>query len=173
MKVMLSALTIIVGAIGAPKISALPYSKDQPWESFKNGFRGGGLVRKMLRDNKDLAGESRIVGGDDADIGEYPFFVEWQGCGASLIHKGTRSRNPSYVTSLPMLTLRIFPWRHIQISFYPRLIVLRSRQTRFTSDLPVKVPLMTLEAVVSGDPLSNALLIHPIVPAQLITTISS
>ena len=31
---------------------------------------------------------SRIVGGNDAEIGGYPFFVEWEGCGASLIHKG-------------------------------------------------------------------------------------
>lgn len=31
---------------------------------------------------------SRIVGGVDAEIGRYPFFVEWEGCGASLIHKG-------------------------------------------------------------------------------------
>ncbi|KAI2508047.1 peptidase [Fragilaria crotonensis] len=30
---------------------------------------------------------SRIVGGVDAEIGRYPFFVEWEGCGASLIHK--------------------------------------------------------------------------------------
>ena len=31
---------------------------------------------------------SRIVGGSDAEIGGYPFFVEWEGCGASLIHNG-------------------------------------------------------------------------------------
>ena len=31
---------------------------------------------------------SRIVGGNDADVGEYPFFVEWAGCAASLVHKG-------------------------------------------------------------------------------------
>jgi secreted trypsin-like serine protease len=50
-----SALTIVVGAIGAPHLDA---------------------------------GQSRIVGGQNAGIGEYPFFVEWDGCGASLIHKG-------------------------------------------------------------------------------------
>lgn len=32
--------------------------------------------------------QTRIVGGSDAEIGAYPFFVEWEGCGASLIHKG-------------------------------------------------------------------------------------
>merc|ERR1719197_627406 len=32
-----------------------------------------------------IPAESRIVGGDDADIDEYPFFVSWGGCGASLI----------------------------------------------------------------------------------------
>ena len=43
------------------------------------------------RSDRDLQSESRIVGGTDADIGEYPFFVEWEGCGASLIHKGALS----------------------------------------------------------------------------------
>jgi hypothetical protein len=36
-------------------------------------------------------GQTKIVGGKEADIGEYPFFVEWDGCGASLIHKGTHT----------------------------------------------------------------------------------
>jgi secreted trypsin-like serine protease len=42
----------------------------------------------MLRNERGLSGQSRIVGGQDADIGKYPFFVEWDGCGASLVHKG-------------------------------------------------------------------------------------
>jgi len=29
--------------------------------------------------------KSKIVGGVDADIGKYPFFVSWGGCGASLV----------------------------------------------------------------------------------------
>ena len=36
----------------------------------------------------EIDNQSRIVGGHDAEIGGYPFFVEWEGCGASLIHKG-------------------------------------------------------------------------------------
>ena len=31
--------------------------------------------------------ESRIVGGEQATPGQYPFFVGWDGCGASLIHE--------------------------------------------------------------------------------------
>ena len=31
--------------------------------------------------------EPRIVGGQDAGVGEYPFFVQGSGCGASLIWK--------------------------------------------------------------------------------------
>mmetsp|Transcript_10574 Transcript_10574/g.17808 ORF Transcript_10574/g.17808 Transcript_10574/m.17808 type:complete len:322 (+) Transcript_10574:1181-2146(+) len=30
--------------------------------------------------------ETRIVGGSNASPGEYPFFVSWDGCGASVIH---------------------------------------------------------------------------------------
>jgi secreted trypsin-like serine protease len=43
--------------------------------------------RKLRRPPiQHLAAESRIVGGTQATPGEYPFFVEWSGCGASLIH---------------------------------------------------------------------------------------
>jgi secreted trypsin-like serine protease len=31
--------------------------------------------------------QSKIVGGSDADTGEFPFFVQGSGCGASLIGK--------------------------------------------------------------------------------------
>jgi len=31
--------------------------------------------------------QSRIIGGNDAPAGQYPFFVQWHGCGASLIHE--------------------------------------------------------------------------------------
>jgi len=30
---------------------------------------------------------SRIIGGDRAEPGDYPYFVSWDGCGASLIHE--------------------------------------------------------------------------------------
>lgn len=33
------------------------------------------------------AAETRIVGGSQASAGSYPFFVKWNGCGASLIHE--------------------------------------------------------------------------------------
>jgi hypothetical protein len=86
MKVMWSAWAIVIVALSAPEIGARSYKKDPA----RGSFMGGGLMvrPKMLRDERDLAGQSRIVGGTDADIGAYPFFVEWDLCGASLIHKG-------------------------------------------------------------------------------------
>ena len=39
----------------------------------------------VLNDDDILDG--RIVGGEDAEPGEFPFFVKWRGCGASLIWK--------------------------------------------------------------------------------------
>lgn len=47
---------------------------------------GGPRSLRLLEEH--VPTESRIVGGADADVGEYPFFVEWAGCGASLIHPG-------------------------------------------------------------------------------------
>ena len=55
---------------------------------------------------------------------------------------------------------------NLQILFYPQLIVHKSRPTRYTSDRPVKVLLMTRKAVVNRDRLRNALFIHLTVPAQ-------
>lgn len=45
------------------------------------------IKTKTKNNNKveHIATQSRIVGGSDADVDEYPFFVSWQGCGASLI----------------------------------------------------------------------------------------
>jgi secreted trypsin-like serine protease len=45
--------------------------------------------RKLRRDQAQSASvrESRIVGGNRASPGEYPYFVQWDGCGASLIHE--------------------------------------------------------------------------------------
>lgn len=37
--------------------------------------------------HKHIPSQSRIIGGKDASAGEYPFFVEWGGCGGSLIHE--------------------------------------------------------------------------------------
>lgn len=48
----------------------------------------------------DTSENTRIVGGDDADIGKYPFFVGWEGCGAALIHDGEfRNLKPIKFTS--------------------------------------------------------------------------
>jgi trypsin len=41
--------------------------------------------RKMLHSMPHIPAESRIVGGNDAQQGDYPFFVQGNGCGASLI----------------------------------------------------------------------------------------
>jgi trypsin len=40
--------------------------------------------RKMLH-SEHIPAESRIVGGNDADAGDYPFFVQGNGCGGSLV----------------------------------------------------------------------------------------
>jgi hypothetical protein len=39
---------------------------------------------KMLH-SEHIPAESRIVGGNDADAGDYPFFVQGNGCGGSLV----------------------------------------------------------------------------------------
>jgi hypothetical protein len=78
MKFIWSACTIVIGAFVTPHIDA---------STFKHKSAEG-MRKKMLRNERALSGQSRIVGGQDADIGKYPFFVEWEGCGASLVHKG-------------------------------------------------------------------------------------
>lgn len=75
---------ILVAAIGV-HANADTISKEhhqQTFASLDNGPRNLRLVENHVPT------ESRIVGGDDADVGEYPFFVSWGGCGASLIHPG-------------------------------------------------------------------------------------
>jgi hypothetical protein len=182
MKVIWSAWAIVIGAIGAPEIGASTYTKD-PRAARGLEFLGGGMVarKKMLRNERDLSGQSRIVGGQDADIGKYPFFVEWDGCGASLIHKGKYRENPSrncksvlpagLINDSQLAHLYIF--HHIQTLLCQRLIVLKSHQTSFMSDRPVDLPSLLLQAVVNRDLSPNAYPIHPIAPAQLISTISS
>ena len=88
MKLILSAWTIVVWAVVAPEIYASTYKEDKEIE---NDLMAGGdlfMQKTMLRQKRALSGQSRIVGGNDADIDKYPFFVEWDGCGASLVHKG-------------------------------------------------------------------------------------
>lgn len=41
----------------------------------------------LLADERDNNMNSRIVGGTNAAPSEFPFFVQWKGCGASLIHE--------------------------------------------------------------------------------------
>jgi secreted trypsin-like serine protease len=36
--------------------------------------------------NSTKVAQPRIIGGNTADEGKYPFFAQWSGCGASLIH---------------------------------------------------------------------------------------
>lgn len=165
------AWTIVVGAISVLEVGALSYNKDVA----SNELSGSFMKPTMLRDKRDLASQSRIVGGNDADIGKYPFFVEWDLCGASLIHKGKQHRNPScqpcVACACSQLTLSFST--HTQTSFYQQLIVMKSRQTQCTSDLHVDLPLMKLEVVANRDLLPNASPIPRIMPSQLILTISS
>jgi len=55
------------------------------------GSSSAAAINTVNADNTDefphIPTESRIVGGYDAEIGSYPFFVSWGGCGASLIEK--------------------------------------------------------------------------------------
>mmetsp|Transcript_16360 Transcript_16360/g.39956 ORF Transcript_16360/g.39956 Transcript_16360/m.39956 type:complete len:413 (+) Transcript_16360:1-1239(+) len=41
----------------------------------------------LFTDNDNSGVEGRVVGGTNAQPGEFPFFVQWTGCGASLIHE--------------------------------------------------------------------------------------
>ena len=96
MKFIWSAWTIVIGAIATPHIDASTYNEDQKGRitrDHENKRRGGGSLMRTqkLQNERDLSGQSRIVGGQDAAIGKYPFFVEWNGCGASLVHKGKQS----------------------------------------------------------------------------------
>jgi hypothetical protein len=72
MKVNLSSFLLLVIAAGAVDESA----SSKP--------------RKLRREDQAQSAsvrESRIVGGNRASPGEYPYFVQWDGCGASLIHE--------------------------------------------------------------------------------------
>ena len=42
------------------------------------------LERSLVRSSAQY--ETKLVGGNDASKGEYPFFAHWDGCGASVIH---------------------------------------------------------------------------------------
>jgi secreted trypsin-like serine protease len=46
---------------------------------------GSGIPALFLSDDEGVS--TRIVGGTDATPYEFPFFVQWRGCGASLIHE--------------------------------------------------------------------------------------
>jgi trypsin len=54
----------------------------------ENGLRRAKSSKKRQKPvKKHWAFQSRIIGGNDAPAGQYPFFVQWHGCGASLIHE--------------------------------------------------------------------------------------
>jgi hypothetical protein len=141
MNLIWSAWTIAIGVIATPHIHASTTKDDYKGRILlerENELTGGGsLMRtKKLRNERDLSAQSRVVGGQDADIGKYPFFVEWDGCGASLVHKGKcprvilleRTNRPfGDVDDTDMRTSSYF--QHIQTLSYQRLIVLRSHPT--------------------------------------------
>lgn len=57
-------------------------------ETGETGKGGGfGISKKNELKEKERSLQKRIVGGSDASENEYPFFVSWGGCGASLIHE--------------------------------------------------------------------------------------
>ena len=54
----------------------------------QHGLRRAKSTKKRHRPVKqESAFQFRIIGGNDAPSGRYPFFVQWHGCGASLIHE--------------------------------------------------------------------------------------
>lgn len=78
---------ILIAALGTPILATPDRSdKDHHKQTYARQQFNGGL-RKLLHE-EHLPTQSRIVGGSDAAVGQFPFFVDWSGCGASLIHKG-------------------------------------------------------------------------------------
>lgn len=56
-------------------------------ELFAASFLFVSLLLHVSADETTSVKKARIVGGVNADPGEYPFFVQWGGCGASLVWK--------------------------------------------------------------------------------------
>mmetsp|Transcript_30452 Transcript_30452/g.50265 ORF Transcript_30452/g.50265 Transcript_30452/m.50265 type:complete len:516 (+) Transcript_30452:176-1723(+) len=75
---------ILIAAFGAAVHAERTDNKDHHKQTY--GKESGGGLRKLLN-GKHIPTQSRIVGGSDTAAGEYPFFVDWDQCGASLIHK--------------------------------------------------------------------------------------
>jgi len=62
-------------------------SNSQAWLEEKTNDNNGGEIEKSQMKVPHIPAQSRIVGGFEAESGKYPFFVSWEGCGASLIAK--------------------------------------------------------------------------------------
>jgi len=80
-----------------PALLIATISSSQAWIEGKSnkddgedqGRKGIGSTALSENDVAHIPAESRIVGGSNAEVGKYPFFVSWGGCGASLIGKDT------------------------------------------------------------------------------------
>lgn len=79
---------VLIAALAAPVLATTRdrSDKDHHKQAYAKNQSNGGL-RKLLNE-KHVPTQSRIVGGSDTNVGQFPFFVDWSGCGASLIHKG-------------------------------------------------------------------------------------
>lgn len=81
----ISSLITIAAFFGTP-VHAERTSDNKDHHKQTYGKESGGGLRKLLH-GKHIPTQSRIVGGSNAAVGDYPFFVDWDQCGASLIHK--------------------------------------------------------------------------------------
>jgi len=79
--------SLVLAAMISVSAHAATEPKDHHREMIMKSGVGGLRAVRLLQEHRPT--QSRIVGGSDADDGKYPFFVEWDGCGASLIHSGT------------------------------------------------------------------------------------
>ena len=94
MKLYLTAILISTGALVHPTALARIGSSNNPARRTKEKHLGPRRKEKKphnsnskVPEEKEETGHNRIVGGEVASPGEFPFFVDFAGCGASLIHE--------------------------------------------------------------------------------------
>jgi len=62
-----------------------PVASGEKNEEKDSNLRGKSHENRFLTEGLSIPSQSRIVGGTNAADGAYPFFVNWGGCGASLV----------------------------------------------------------------------------------------
>jgi len=77
----LTVAAYIPFASGATGVVKEHEGEEVDYDSNLRGSNDG----RYLTEGLSIPTESRIVGGTDAPVNAYPFFVSWSGCGASLV----------------------------------------------------------------------------------------